>query len=258
VPTPADIPRTSPQEFSLNAGPSPIEASADSTEACASARTREVFIGCHSKVWQGLAARLAADQFHNVAIGHRDLAAFAFAAQDRVWVLSYSRRVEDNAALIARLNEAGVAQIVYLSSSSVIVGQRTRCYEYPRVKQQAEQAVLALPHGKVLTVGLVYDQPDELPRGPNVATSLDELAGFIRSPNWPDAQGRAKHLLRTVSRPFSGVLERVAFQAYGALMSISGSFPCLLRPFDVLLRALGARWYGYVYLSNRLWISTIS
>lgn len=219
---------------------------------------RDIFVGRNSKVWQGLAARLAASRFDCIAIGHRDTPAFDFAALDRVWVLSYSRLAKENAALIARLNDAGVAQVVYLSSSSVIVCQRTRCYEYPCVKQSAEQAVLALSHGKVLTVGLVYAQSDELPRGPNVATSLDELAAFIRAPHWPDAEGRAKHLFRAVSRPFSGVMERCAYRAYGALLSVCGSFPCALRPLDVLLRAAGARWYGYVYLSNRLWISTIS
>lgn len=219
---------------------------------------REIFVGRNSKVWQGLAPRLAASQFDCVAIGHRDLSAFAFKALDRVWVLSYSRLAEENAALIARVNEAGVAQVVYLSSSSVIVGRRTRCYEYPRVKHLAEQAVLALPHGKVLTVGLVYDHSDELPHGPNVATSLDELAAFVCAPHWPDAEGRAKHLFRAVNQPFSGAMERWAYQAYGVLLSVCGSFPCALRPLDVVLRAAGARWYGYVYLSNRLWISTIS
>jgi hypothetical protein len=219
---------------------------------------REVVIGCNSKVWQGLSLRLAAVSFECVAIGHRDVAGFAFTPTDRVWVLSYSRSSDDNAALIARLRKAAVAQIVYLSSSSVIVGQRTRCYEYPRVKHLAQQEVLALANGKVLTVGLVYDQSEELPRGANVATSLDELAAFIQAPDWPLQAGRAKHLFRTVTRPFSGALERTAYLSYGALMSLSGSFPCALRPLDVLLRAAGARWYGYVYLSNRLWISTTS
>jgi hypothetical protein len=219
---------------------------------------REIFVGRNSKVWQGLATRLAASGFDCLAIGHADLPAFGFTGLDRVWVLSYSRLAKENAALIARLNEVGVAQVVYLSSSSVIVGERTRCYEYPRVKRLAERAVLAMSNGKVLTVGLVYDQSDELPHGPNVATSLDELAAFIHAPHWPDAEGRAKHLLRAVNRPFSGVMERWAYQAYGVLMSVCGGFPCALRPLDVLLRAAGARWYGYVYLSNRLWISTIS
>jgi hypothetical protein len=227
-------------------------------DASALTATRDVFVGSHSKVWKGLASRVAAGSKDCVAIGHRDVPAFGFNAADRVWVLSYSRLIDENATLIARLNEAGVAQIVYLSSSSVIVCERTRCYEYPRVKQRAQRAVLALPHGKVLTVGLVYEQKDELPRGPNVATSLDELAAFICAPHWHHEAGQAQNLFRTVARPFSGALESWAFQAYGALMAASGNFPCALRPLDVLLRAFGARWYGYVYLSNRLWISTTS
>ena len=219
---------------------------------------RHIFLGRHSKVWQGLAPRLTKVPCACIAIGHRDLTHFAFLPDDSVWVLSYSRRADENAALIAALKAANVAQIVYLSSSSVIVEQRTRCYEYPRVKQLAEQAVLALANGKVLTVGLVYGQLDELPRGPNVATSLDELAGFVGAPHWPAEQGKAKHLFRPISRPFSGLVERAAYRAYGGLMRVCGGFPCALRPFDVLLRAFGARWYGYVFLSNRLWISTIS
>ena len=200
---------------------------------------RAVFIGCHSKVWHGLSARLQSAHFDCIAIGHRDVTSFAFAASDQVWVLSYSRRADENASLIAALSAANVAEIVYLSSSSVIVTRRTRCYEYPRVKQLAEQAVLALTHGKVLTVGLVYERSDDLPRGLNVGTSLDELARFVMAPDWPDERGRAKYLFRPVSRPFSGLLEAGAFRAYGWLMSASGSFPCALRPFDLLLRALG-------------------
>ena len=232
--------------------------SANSTHPNARLEVRNIFLGRHSKVWQGLAPRLTAVHGDCIAIGHRDLGNFAFTPHDRVWVLSYSRRADENAALIAALGAASVSQIIYLSSSSVIVGQRTRCYEYPRIKRLSEQAVLALANGRVLTLGLVYSRVDELPRGPNVATSLDELAGFVGAPHWPDLQGRAKHLFRPVSRPFSGLMERAAYQAYGWLMSASGRFPCALRPVDVLLRALGARWYGYVFLSNRLWISTIS
>ena len=232
--------------------------SATSTHPNARPDARNIFLGRHSKVWLALAPRLTAAHGNCTAIGHRDLASFAFLPTDRVWVFSYSRRADENAALIAALKTASVAQIVYLSSSSVIVGQRTRCYEYPRIKQLAEQAVLALANGRVLTLGLVYGQVDELPRGPNVATSLDALAGFVGAPHWPDESGKVKHLFRPVSRPFSGLVERAAYRAYGWLMWASGGFPCALRPVDVLLRALGARWYGYVFLSNRLWISTIS
>jgi hypothetical protein len=151
-----------------------------------------------------------------------------------------------------------VAEVVYLSSSSCRVASRTTCYEYPRVKQKAETQALAFDAGKVLTIGLVYADESELPAGDNVATSLGELAAFMLAPAWPDGQGRRKHLLRQVSRPFTSALEKVLYRAYGwAILSLK-RYPCALRPVDLLLRVARMRWYGYVYLSNRLWISTIS
>jgi hypothetical protein len=60
-------------------------------------------------------------------------------------------------------------------------------------------------------------------------------------------------LFDIVSRAFSGTTEAAIHRAYGLLLRACGAWPCLLRPLDALLRALGIRWYGYVYLSNRLW-----
>lgn len=219
---------------------------------------REVVVGRNSKVWRGLAADAHVAARVGAAIGHSELSAFAFAANDRVWVFSYSRNENENSALLQRLGEAGVAEVVYVSSSSCRVASRTACYEYPRVKQRAEAQALALGVGKVLTIGLVYADERELPAGDNVATSLAELGAFMLSPAWPDGQGRRKHLFGRVSRPFSGPLEKVLYRSYGwAILSLK-AYPCVLRPIDLLLRALRMRWYGYVYLSNRLWISTTS
>jgi hypothetical protein len=219
---------------------------------------REVVLGKNSKVWRGLAADARIAARVGVAIGHSELSGFAFTANDRVWVFSYSRDENENAALLQRLGQAGVAEVVYVSSSSCRVASRTTCYEYPRVKQQAETQALALGAGKVLTIGLVYAEESELPAGDNVATSLAELGTFMLAPAWPDGQGRRKHLFRQVSRPFSGPLERVLYRGYGwAILSLK-AYPCALRPIDLLLRTLRMRWYGYVYLSNRLWISTTS
>ena len=224
--------------------------------ASAATGSRDVFVGSHSKVWKGLSARLGPGP--KWAIGHRDIAGFDFTLQDRVWVLSYSRLPEENAALLAALRDAGVGEVVYVSSSSVIVGSLTDCYEYPRVKQQAERDALALPNARVLTIGLMYERAEELPAGLVIATSYDELAAFIATPGWPDEAGRRKRLFRLVQRPFGGAAERWAHAAYGRLLRWSGGYPCLLRPIDLVLRACGMRWYGYVHLSNSLWISTIS
>ena len=105
----------------------------------------------------------------------------------------------------------------------------------------------------------MYEEPSELPGGADVATSFAELAAFVAAPEWPDDAGRRKRLFRVVRRPFSardrarGPCGLRAAAARGR----AASRACL-RPLDLILRALGARWYGYVYLSNHLWISTTS
>lgn len=222
------------------------------------AAVRDVVLGRGSTVWRRLATNPALAARIGAAIGHRELAGFAFTPADRVWVLAYSRLPSENSALLARLRDAGVREIVYVSSASTIVSRRTRCYEYPRVKQLAEDEALALPNAKVLTIGLVHDDAGELPGGANIATRYDDLAAFMLTPDWPDDGGRRKRLFRVERRPFRSGVERALARAYGAALDACGPHPCLLRPFDLLLRLLGMRWYGYTFLSNRLWISTTS
>lgn len=219
---------------------------------------RDVVLGRSSKVWQAVSREPGIAQRFASAIGHRDLDAFQFTDSDRVWVLSYSRDPVENEALIARLGRAGVAEIIYVSSSSTVVAQRTRCYEYPRVKLMAEEAALRWPQARVLTIGLMYRHQDELPAGENIATSYAELAQFMLAPRWSDDGSRRTLLMRRVAQPFRRPFEAGLFRAYGALIGASGSHPCLLRPIDFALRGFGMRWYGYTHLSNRLWISTMS
>lgn len=219
---------------------------------------RDIVVGRNSKVWQGLARDPQLSRKIGPAIGHRQTAAFEFRPNDRVWVFSYSRDERENAALLQALHGAGVSELVYVSSSSTRVVAETNCYEYPRVKHRAELQALAHPAGKVLTIGLVYDTLDELPAGENIATSLGELAEFMQAPHWPDGQERRKYLFRSVPRPFVSGLEQASYRVYGKVIFALRRYPCLLRPIDLLLRALNVRWYGYVYLSTGLWNSTTS
>lgn len=219
---------------------------------------REVFVGKHSRVWQALGPLLAHRGDAVRAISHREVADFAFGPQDRVWVLAYARRAAANTQLIQALARPPVRTLVYVSSSSTIVSRVTSCYAYPHLKALAERDALAVPAGKVLTLGMMYADPAELPAGACIATSYRDLAAFVTEPEWPDDGGRRKHLFGVVTRPFSGALQRRAQALYGGLLQACGRRPCLLRPLDLVLRTLGVRWYGYVNLSNRLWISTIS
>ncbi len=219
---------------------------------------REVVLGRNAKVWCAVAADTRVAQRFSAQLGHNEVASFAFTPQDRVWVFAYSRDPAQNSALLQRLHGAGVAELVYVSSSSVIVNERSTCYEYPRVKHLSEQQVLALPHGRVLTLGLVYGQASELPGGDNIATSHARLADFMLAPHWPEGNGQRRRLFERIRRPYKNSLDAALFQLYGGLMTLAGSHPCLLRPLDLLLRTVGLRWYGYTYLSNRLWISKTS
>ncbi len=219
---------------------------------------REVVLGSGAKIWRliaqepGIAAR-----FLN-ALRHKDLASFAFTPEDRVWVFAYSTEPSENSAMLERLKAAGVAEIVYISSSSTIVSSRTNCYAYPRAKKLAEDQAQALPNGKVVTLGLVVEREDELPAGDNAAVTIAEIAAFMLNPVWSVEQGKRAHLLRVVRRPFGGGLERGLHGLYAGLMGVFSTHPCLLRPLDLVLRTLGMRWYGYTFLSNRLWCEALS
>lgn len=224
-------------------------------QAC---KVRNVVVGGGSSAWRTLAdISVVSDQMHRV-IGHKDLAQFEFTSLDRVWIFSYSRKNVENEAIFEQLRIAGVNEVIYISSSSAIVSQRTDCYEYPRVKQAAEISVLTMPQARVLTIGLLYSDPKELPAGDNIATSYQELANFMLAPIWSESEPRRKRLFRKVSIPFSNRAESIIYRLYIRLMKYAGARPCLLRPIDLILRILHLRWYGYVTLSNRLWISTMS
>ncbi len=214
---------------------------------------REIVLGRSAKIWKALSRKTGMATRFQHAIGHADLSAFTFTPDDRVWVFAYSTVPSENSALLAHLRQAGVAEIVYITSSSTIISPLTRCYAYPRAKKQAEDEAAQLPNGKVLTLGLVVESENELPGGVNAATTLDEIAQFMLAPTWPVDQGRRAHLLRRVERPFAHAGERLLYALYGQLMAAMSSRPCLLRPVDLLLRTLNMRWYGYTYLSNQLW-----
>ena len=219
---------------------------------------REIVVGRNSKVWSALARDAAIAGRFTHALSHRELRDFTFEPADRVWVFAYSRDPEQNRAMLALLERAWVAAVVYVSSASTIVERVTRCYEYPRVKALAEAEARVRLQAFVLTLGLVHEAADELPAGLNAATSMESLRRFMLQPEWDEGDGRTRLLFEPRPRPFGGGLESVAYRVYGVLQRACGAWPCALRPLDYLLRACGWRWYGYIHLSNHLWYSTRS
>jgi hypothetical protein len=220
--------------------------------------SREIVVGRNSSVWRAMATSAAVAERFRTTISHADLSQFDFDAADRVWVFSYSRRPEENSALLDRLSQADVSEVIYVSSASTIVTHQTNCYLYPRLKRAAEIEAQRLLGALVLTLGLVYARSEELPGGVNVATSHEQLEQFLLNPSWPDNGGTRKNLFRLIECPFPSSFERALYRTYGHLITLVSRRPCILRPLDAVLRAFGYRWYGYFYLSNRLWTTTIS
>ena len=217
---------------------------------------REVVIGCNSSVWRKAGANRAVSARFKKAISHDEVSGFAFTSGDRVWVFSYSRKPEENLKLLEILEVAAVREVVYISSAATIVTRLTRCYGYPTVKQIAEDEARRRLNARVLILGLVVDRVDELPPGLNAATLQGAIEEFLLAPRWPHDNGRSMRLFRQIDVPFARVWEARLHRAYSALQWAVRYWPCVLRPVDVTLRALGIRWYGYVNLSNRLWNTT--
>lgn len=217
---------------------------------------RNIVLGKNSAVWRSLCTdpRLASGF---VAIGHAELNSFAFTPGDRVWVLAYARDFEANRAMFDRLSAAAGITVVYVSTATANIDAVTNCYQYPRIKRQCEVLSRSMLNARIVTIGVVYGDKTELPGGTTIATSLGEIADFMVRPRFADDPDAATLLFSPINRPFSGPLERTAHASYGWLQRRVG-WPCLLRPIDIVLRALGWRWYGYLYLSNRLWLTTTS
>ena len=217
---------------------------------------RRILIGKNAKIWKALAADASVRSRFSHVIGHADAQGFNFEAEDEIWLLSYSRSQSDNKAMLDLLQQAGIGRLVYFSSATTNIAGVTDCYEYPRVKALAADYAKSRLGAVIVLLGLVYERAGDLPSGTTAGISLEDLGSFFRSFN-PDA-AREIRLFSMTEKPFMSGFEKFLHRAYDAAQSRSGRWPCLLRPVDYLLRAAGYKWYGYINLSNRLWISTIS
>jgi hypothetical protein len=216
---------------------------------------RLIVLGRNSKVWQSLKKSHFLVSTPILAIGHAELTTFRFLSGDNVLVFSYSRSAKENFLLLEHLSKQNKVSVFYISSASTNVTSVTRCYNYPRVKQQALEDAISICNAKIINIGWFYNVVEELPSGLTVATSVDEIAMLIQE-GMPSSD-RFLNLFHLVERPFRSGFEKKLYSLYGVLMKGCGRYPCLLRPIDLILRILGMRWYGYLYLSNRLWSTTI-
>lgn len=218
---------------------------------------RLVVIGKNSKIWGEISRAQEFDLANVVAIGHADLVGFTFVPGDQVWVLSYSRLAARNLELLEVIAQSSDIYVTYVSSASTNVVEHTKCYTYPTIKYQAEKDAVRVCNARIVQIGWFYADANELPAGRTAATSLKELVNFMLSDRSPSNSNNAIKLFQMVERPFHSAFERLIFKVYGCIFNAVGSHPCILRPVDFFLRCANMRWYGYLFLSNKLWSMTI-
>lgn len=220
--------------------------------------SRLVVIGRNSVLWSRIADCVLAQRPDSLAIGHRDIGGVELTADDCVWIFSYAPDEDENRRLFDRVKALGAGRHIYLSSATANIADQIHCYRYPRVKAEGERDAARILGARSVRIGLIHDEPTELPAGTSAATRLDDLiAAMLASDGLPASESGAVPLFRLVERPFTGALEHAAYRTYGALLRLCGRRPCLLRPLDLMLRAIGWRWYGYFRLSNERCITTI-
>lgn len=216
---------------------------------------KRILIGKNSKLWSQLSCDPSVSERFDAALSHKDLAVYAFHPEDEIWVLSYSRQSRQNQNIIDSIGPSHKGRVVYFSTATANVCQITDCYQYPRVKAlAADYAAAQLNSAVIVHLGFVYARPADLPSGRTAAVSQDELARFFRE--GPLENAGAIRLFTMVDRPHGSRLEKAVHKLYDFMQGLCGRFPCALRPLDVVIRAAGWKWYGYVNLSNRLWSST--
>ena len=216
---------------------------------------RQIVIGSNSQIWKSLSNSELKGNPEFQAISHSEVASFDFNPQDNVWILSYSRNPKENESLFLQLAVTRLANIFYITTATTNVLEVTRCYEYPRIKGLAQNASTLILEAHIVSIGVFYEEESCLPPGLTAATSAKELASFMKRPFF-NFNGEPILLFRLVSRSFNRKFEKVVYLLYGMALRACGPFPCLLRPLDFFLRLLGVRWYGYLYLSNKLWSTT--
>lgn len=216
---------------------------------------RLVVLGQNSKVWSLLKESPHLAEVAITAIGHASLSKFTFLPGDTVWVFSYSRSIRENQLLLECLSRQQNIRVIYISSAATNVTSLTLCYQYPTIKLRAQEYAQRVCAAQIVNIGWFYSDKMELPAGRTAATSVDALALAMRSPD--GLNGQHVNLFNIMDRPFRSHFEKGLYRLYGALINGCGRYPCLMRPIDLALRTAGMRWYGYLYLSNKLWCTTI-
>lgn len=219
-----------------------------------------LIVGSNSRVWAALSAHIDNQKlkknFH--AVSSQDIfdlsPSLLRRSFSRAVVFSYSRDLAENMKLLRNLR-LFVPSVIYISTCSVIAADRGYPYKYPRVKRAVEifardSKLFECLH--IIRLGMVEGtfEPGSL-KGIYKYTTLAMIAQFIQTPVCQNRTSvRFQNLYRIVENPIGHGLESLCFKCYRRAILFHPVMGAMLRPVDLIFRALGWRWYGYSFIAN--------
>jgi len=209
---------------------------------------KTLLVGKNSRLYKNNLKKFS--QIVDVAISHADISGVEGVEYDAAIILSYSRNFANQISLIKGLKKISFKNLIVISSVSALVAENYSCYEYPKVKLAHERLYLEyFPRACIVRMGTVFDKKKSTPNKGTLVTDLDELVQMLSVL----ITGSPNQIITFCKYCDFGVdsIEARIHSIYSKLI-IRLSYPCLLRPVDIFLRALGFNWYGYGVLSNLL------
>lgn len=219
-------------------------------------------VGSNSSLWAALCeSPILQNQNSGInffAVSSRDIYGlspelFQFSFSHAV-VFSYSRKLEENMKLLRNLRLL-VRNVIYISTCSVIAANKGYLYTYPRAKREVE--VFARDSNlfeclRILRLGMVEGTFDaDSMTGRFKYTSLEMIVREIeRSCSNDRTKVSFENLYVSAERPFDSRMEELCFKIYCRMLQWNFVMGVVMRPLDVVFRALGWRWYGYNCLVN--------
>lgn len=207
-----------------------------------------LFVGSNSRVFKAIVNSGALVNYDVLSVSgkHLEISMSRISQENysAVVILSYSKVRKDNELLFSQLSNIKSQLFIYISSISALCAEFGYKYSYPSSKLQCEKlAKYYFSKLKILRVGLVpevHKPPychSYVTRASQLANCIIDLArGFDVTENL---------YLESHYTNQAGLFEKISYSLYRRLFQYMGGNVVLLRPVDLVLRAIGYNWYGY-------------
>jgi hypothetical protein len=208
-----------------------------------------ILIGRNSKLFKNFESEFKA--VVDFAISHKDIGKYKFKRKyDSIILLSYSYQKQEQKTLINKIKKINVKNLIVFSSCACLVAEKFKCYSYPSAKLFQEKMIKQkIPEAIILRLGTVVSKYNaHLYEGTLVAEIsdvIDILKVILKNP--PKLKMLSCYTLKQFNS--KKTMKYFIYNVYYSFISML-SFPCLLRPVDLLIKFLFRyKWYGYGVLS---------